>query len=185
VLEVCEECARVVQAGTPLLTVGDPHELEVVVDILSSDAVKIEPGAAMLLTAGGDNTEIVRARVRLVEPAGFTKVSPLGVEEQRVNVVGDFVDPPGRLGDRYRVEARIVLWEGKGVLKVPAGALFRQGDGWAVFTVENGRARARAVTVGHRNPDEAEVLSGLEQGDTVIVHPGDRVEEGVRVEVVG
>lgn len=185
VLEVCEECARVVQAGTPLLTVGNPQELEVVVDVLSSDAVKIEPGAVMLLTAGGDNTEVVRARVRLVEPAGFTKVSPLGVEEQRVNVVGDFVDPPGRLGDRYRVEAKIVLWEAKNVLKVPSGALYRQGDGWAVFVLENGRARARTVQVGHRNADEAEVLSGLEQGDTVIVHPGDRVEEGVRVEVVG
>ncbi len=124
----------------------------------------------------------MRARVRVVEPAGFTKVSPLGVEEQRVNVVGDFVDPPRSLGDRYRVEAQIVLWEGDGVLKVPAGALFRQEDGWAVFISEDGRARLRPVKVGYRNSAEAEVLAGLKEGETVVVHPGDRITDGVRIE---
>lgn len=188
VLRVCQECEKVVPAGAELLELGDPRDLEVVVDVLSSDAVKIQPGAPMLLDAGaglesGGQDEL-RARVRVIEPSGFTKVSPLGVEEQRVNVVGDFVDPPGRLGDRYRVEVRIVLWEAQDVLKIPAGALFRTPEGWAVFTVENNRARLRAVEIGHRNPDEAEVLKGLEPGAAVVVHPSDAVTDGVRVRLV-
>jgi HlyD family secretion protein len=178
VLRLCEECEKVVAAGTPLLELGDPGELEVVVDVLSSDVVQIWPGAPMLLDSGSGR---LRARVRTVEPSGFTKVSPLGVEEQRVNVIGQFVDPPGNLGDRFRVEAQIVVWEGGEVLKVPSGALFREGEVWAVFTVENGKARRRPVEVGHRNPDEAEILSGLRPGEMVIVHPSDAVEEGVRV----
>ncbi len=182
VLRLCEECDKVVAAGTPLLELGDPGELEVVVDVLSSDAVQIRPGAPMLLDAGTGG-ERLRARVRTVEPSGFTKVSPLGVEEQRVNVIGQFVDPPGNnLGDRFRVEAQIVLWEGREVLKIPAGALFREGEDWAVFTVEDGKARRRPVEVGHRNPDEAEILSGLKPGETVIVHPSDAVKDGARIE---
>lgn len=183
VLRVCEECEKVVPAGAELIELGDPRDLEVVVDVLSSDAVKILPGAPMLLDPGteGDSRGELRARVRRIEPSGFTKVSPLGVEEQRVNVVGDLVDPPGRLGDHYRVEARIVLWEGGDVLKVPAGALFRRPGGWAVFTVENGRARLRGVKAGHRNPDEVEILGGLNEGASVIVHPSDAVQDGARV----
>jgi HlyD family secretion protein len=184
VLRVCQECEKVVPAGAELIELGDPRDLEVVVDVLSSDAVKIRPGAPMLLDpgAGAENdSEELRAQVRMVEPSGFTKVSPLGVEEQRVNVVGDFVDPPGRLGDRYRVEVCIVLWEGRDVLKIPAGALFRDAEGWAIFTVEDGRARLRAVKPGHRNPDEAEILEGLQEGVVVIVHPSDAVADGVRV----
>jgi HlyD family secretion protein len=181
VLRLCEECEKVVAAGTSLLELGDAGELEVVVDILSSDAVQVRPGAPMLLDAGAGGTRL-RARVRTVEPSGFTKVSPLGVEEQRVNVIGDFLDPPGTLGDRFRVEAQIVVWEGNDVLKVPAGALFREGKGWAVFTVADGRARHRAVEVGHRNPDEVEILAGLAPGETVIVHPSDAIGDGVRVE---
>lgn len=185
VLRVCQECEKVVPAGADLIEIGDPRDLEIVVDVLSSDAVKIRPGAPMLLDAGegADTGEELQARVRVVEPSGFTKVSPLGVEEQRVNVIGDFVDPPGRLGDRYRVEARIVLWEGRNVLKIPVGALFRSADGWAVFTVAGGRARLRAVKAGHRNPDEVEILGGLEEGAVVIVHPGDSIEVGARVSV--
>jgi HlyD family secretion protein len=182
VLRLCQECERVVDAGAEVLEVGDPAGLEVVVDVLSSDAVQIRPGALMLLSAGPDDPAVLRARVRMVEPAGFTKVSPLGVEEQRVNVVGDFLDPPGRLGQGYRVEARIVLWEAGRVLKVPAGALFRHGDGWAVFTVAGGRARLREVGLGRRNAEEAQILAGLRDGETVVVHPGDRITEGVRVE---
>ena len=182
VLRVCEECDKVVPAGTALLELGSPAELEVVVDVLSSDAVGIHPGALMLLDAGGGVR--LNARVRLVEPAGFTKVSPLGVEEQRVNVIGDFTGPPKGLGDRFRVEAKIVLWDGEEVLKVPTGALFREGTDWAVYTVENGRARRRPVRVGHRNPDETEILSGLKDGERVIVHPSDAVAEGGRVAVV-
>ena len=135
----------------------------------------------MLLAAGGEGAGRWQARVRTVEPSGFTKVSPLGVEEQRVNVIGTLLEPPGALGDRFRVEARIVLWEGAGVLKVPAGALFREGDGWAVFVVEEGRARRRTVRLGHRNPDEAEVAEGLRLGETVVVHPSDAVRDGARV----
>lgn len=181
VLRVCQECETVVPAGAELIELGDPLDLEAVVDVLSSDAVKIRPGAPMRLDPGAEGGGELRARVRVIEPSGFTKVSPLGVEEQRVNVVGELVDPPGRLGDRYRVEARIVVWEGTDVLKVPAGALFRGPAGWAVFTVEEGRARLRDVQVGHRNPDEAEILGGLKEGETVIVHPGDAVEAGARV----
>ncbi|MBI4483231.1 MAG: hypothetical protein HY652_10105 [Acidobacteria bacterium] len=123
----------------------------------------------------------LRARVRIVEPSAFTKVSALGVEEQRVNIVADLVDPAPFLGDGYRVEARIVVWEGANVLKVPSSALFRRGEGWNVFVVENDRALRRPIEVGHRNPMEAEILRGLEEGEAVIVHPSDRVEDGVRV----
>ncbi len=182
VLKVCEECERVVQPGSQLLELGDPAALEVVVDVLSSDAVHIRPGTPMLLKAGEDEGEPeLRARVRIVEPAGFTKVSPLGVEEQRVNVIADLIDPPGALGDHYRVESRIVLWESPAVLKVPSGALFRSGDRWSVFRVEDGRARLREVRLGHRNPFYAEILSGLRESDTVVLHPGDQIQDGVRV----
>jgi HlyD family secretion protein len=119
--------------------------------------------------------------VKRVEPAAFTKVSPLGVEEQRVNVVGEFLDPPLRLGDRFEVDVSIVLWESAGVLKVPGGALFPVDSGWAVFTVTDGQARLRSVSLGHRGARETEVLSGLRPGDTVIVHPDDRMQDGVRV----
>lgn len=192
VLRVCEDCEKVVPAGAELIEIGDPLDLEVVVDVLSSDALRIPPGAPMLLDplgegAGSATGQTLRGRVRVVAPSGFTKVSPLGVEEQRVNVVGDLVDPPGRLGDRYRVEVRIVLWEGRDVLKVPAGALFRdpgRPGGWAVFTVEDGRARLRPVEVGHRNPDEVEILSGLTAGTEVAVYPSDGVVDGARVRPV-
>lgn len=181
VLRVLERSERVVEAGTPLLELGDPTDIEVVVDVLSTDAIAIRPGAEMLLEPGGGT--LLHGRVRLVEPAGFTKVSPLGVEEQRVNVIGDFVEPEVALGDRYRVETRIVLWEGEDVLQVPTGSLFRHGDGWAVFAVEGGRARLRPVAVGHRNPSAAQVLDGLEEGDGVVLYPSDRLENGVRVSV--
>lgn len=179
VLKVCEECDKVVPTGTALIELGSPAELEVVIDVLSSDAVGIRNGAPMLLDAGGGVR--LRARVSNVEPAGFTKVSPLGVEEQRVNVIGAFVDPPRGLGDRYRVDAKIVLWQGGNVLKIPTGALFREGQAWAVYTVEKGRAVRHPVTIGHRNPDETEILAGIKEGETVIVHPSDAVAEGGRV----
>ena len=123
----------------------------------------------------------LKARVKRVEPAAFTKVSPLGVEEQRVNVVGEFLDPPLGLGDRFEVDVSIVLWESASALKVPGGALFPVDSGWGVFTVTDGRARLRQVSLGHRGARETEVLSGLRAGDTVIVHPDDRMRDGVRV----
>jgi HlyD family secretion protein len=128
---------------------------------------------------GGDSA--LAGRVRTVEPSGFTKVSALGVDEQRVNVVVDLSDSSTALGDRYRVELRIVVWEGARVLRVPANALFRSGTGWAVFVVEGGRARRREVRIGHRAPDEVEILQGVREGETVLRNPGDRIAEGVRV----
>lgn len=183
VLRVLQESERSILAGSPVLEVGDPSNLEIVIDLLSTDAVRVKPGAAMTLDGG--EGRILRARVRTVEPSAFTKISALGVEEQRVNVIGDLEEPPGRLGDAYRVEASITLWEGKGVLKVPASALFRRGSGWSVFVKEGGRARLRSVEVGQRNPAQAQVLGGLKDGETVVLHPSDRIEDGVRVRPAG
>ncbi len=154
--------------------------LEIVVDILSTDAVQVRPGAVTLLDEWG-GADALTARVRLVEPSGFTKVSALGVDEQRVNVIADFVTPPGPIADGYRVEAHIVVWEGRDVLKVPTSALFRRHGAWCVFVVDAGRARRRSVEIGQRSAADAQVLGGLEAGDTVIVHPSDQVDDGVRV----
>ena len=185
VLRVLQESATAVTPGMPLIEVGNPTNLEIVVDVLSSDAVKVQPGARMLLEHWGGDQPLV-ARVRWVEPAGFLKVSALGVEEQRVNVIGDFVSPLDQwetLGDAFRVEAGIVTWEGRNILQVPSSALFRSDDGWAVFRVVKGRARVFSVKVGHSNGLESEVLEGLNAGDRVVVHPGDKVKDGVRVAI--
>lgn len=179
VLRLHEDSERVVPAGAPILEVGDASNLELVVDVLSTDAVDIPAGAPMLVNAGAGRT--YRGRVRLVEPAAFTKVSPLGVEEQRVNVIGDLDEPAPELGDRYKVEVSIVLWEGSDVLKIPTGALFRSGEGWAAFQVANGRARKVRVTVGHRNSREAEILKELKEGDEVVNYPPDRLGDGSRI----
>jgi len=181
VLRVADPSERVVAAGTPLLTLGDLRGLEVVVELLSSEAVKVQPGMPVILEGWGGSAPL-RARVRTVEPYAVTKVSALGIEEKRVNVVADFVDPPGALGDGFRVTARIVTWSAERVLKVAANALFRCEQAWCAFAVEGGRARRRGVEVGHRNALEAEVLGGLGAGDLVIAHPGNRIEEGARVE---
>lgn len=179
VLRVLHESAGVVAAGTPLLELGDIGTLEVVVDVLSTDGVKVHPGTTALLERwGGDHP--LRATVRLVEPSAFTKISALGVEEQRVYVIADLVDRPPQLGDRYRVEARIVLWQGD-ALKVPSTALFRDRDAWALFVVDHGRARVRRVAVGHQSATESEITNGLREGDTVIAHPSDLLRDGVRV----
>jgi HlyD family secretion protein len=180
VLRVSEKSERTLAAGTPVMVIGDPARFEIVADVLSTEAVRIRAGApARLEEWGGDKP--LRAIVRLVEPYAFTKVSALGVEEQRVNVILDPVDPLGPLGDGYRVEARIVVWSAPDVLKVPSSALFRSGERWMVFTVEDGRARRRAVELGARNPYEAEARSGLEAGATVIRYPGNQLTEGARV----
>jgi len=180
VLRVIEKSERVVPAGTPILTIGDSRQLEVVADVLSTDAVKIKPGMPVLLEGwGGDHP--IRARVRLIEPGGFTKVSALGIEEKRVNVISDFVDSPGPLGDGYRVETRTVIWSGDNVLKVPQSALFRRGQGWSVFAIEGGRAKTRQVEVGQRNEKEAQIIRGLAIGEEVILHPSNQVSEAARV----
>jgi len=183
VLRVMQESSAVVSAGTPLLEIGDPTDLEIVADLLSTDAVKVEPGDAVIIERWGGDDEL-RGVVRLVEPSGFTKVSALGVEEQRVNVVIDLVDPPEKraaLGDNFRVEVRIVIWQNNHVLRVPASALFRSGDDWAVFTVTHGRATLRPITLGRRTDLTAQVLQGLSVGDHVIRHPGDQIAKGVSV----
>jgi len=183
VLRVFQESAAVVPAGTRLMEIGDPTDLEIEIDVLSPDAVKIRPGAKVILEQwGGD--EPLEARVRLVEPSAFLKVSALGVEEQRVNVIADFVDAPEKrpaVGDAYRIEARIVIWEAKDVLKVPAGALFREGNDWAVFLYESGRAKLQKVQSGKNNGLEAEVRVGLTENAQVIVNPSDRVRDDILV----
>lgn len=181
VLKVHERSARTVGPGVPLATLGDPSRYEIVVDVLSTDAVKIKPGNTVLLEGWGGG-KVLRAKVRLVEPVAFTKVSALGVEEQRVNVIADPIDPLGALGDGYRIEARIVIWEEDKVTKVAGSSLFRVGDAWHVFTVDNGRAREHEVKVGQRNQDEAQILSGLTRGATVIRFPSNQIEDGARVE---
>lgn len=183
VLRVMHESGAPVTAGTALLEVGDPSDLEIEVDVLSADAVRIPARARVILERwGGD--EPLKGEVRLVKPSGFTKISALGVEEQRVNVIADLLDPVEKrpsLGDGYRVEARIVVWEGHGVVAVPLGAAFRHDDGWAVFVVKDGRAELRPVTIGHRNQSMAEVIAGVSEGEEVVLHPSDKVRDGVRV----
>ena len=166
------------------MELGDPTDLEIEVDVLSTDAVKIQPGAhAQLLHWGRD--EPLEGRVRLIEPAAFTKISALGVEEQRVNVILDFADDAAKkqpLGDAYRVEAQIVVWHGDSVLKVPGSALFRHQEQWSVFEVVDGVAHLQPVEIGQRNDLEAEILSGLQENAIVILHPSDRIVDGTRVE---
>jgi HlyD family secretion protein len=184
VLQRLHESEAVVPAGEPIVEVGNPADLEVVADYLSTDAVKIQAGMPAIIDRWG-GAQPLEGRVRRVEPYGFMKVSALGVEEQRVNVVVAFDDPRSvwdALGDGYRVEVRVVLWRGDNVLTVPASALFRQGDRWAVFVDDGGRAHLRPVTIGHQTGIAAEVLDGLAEGDTVLVHPSDSVVDGVQIQ---
>lgn len=183
VLSVASTSARPVTAGTTLLTIGPTDDLEIVVELLSTDAVRLAAGApAHIERWGGDMA--LDAVVREIEPAAFTKVSALGIEEQRVRVVLDFADgvdvPP--LGHNFRVYARIVEWSADNALRLPISALFRDGADWAVFVVRDGTAHLTSIDIGQRNSDEAEVLSGLEAGDRVITHPSDRVAQGTLVE---
>jgi HlyD family secretion protein len=172
-----------VTPGTPLVELGDPADLEVEIDVLSRDAVKIHKGDLVLLEHwGGDRT--LEGRVRIVEPSAFTKISTLGVEEQRVYVIVDLVDPPEKrqeLGDGFRVEARIVIDEAENVLKVPTSALFRVGNDLAIFKVVGDTVHQQKVKVGRQNGLEAEILEGLKEGDEVVLHPSDRVEDGVKI----
>lgn len=196
VMKVLQESEMIVQQGTPLLEVGDPRDLEIDIEVLSTDAVRVRPGQTVRLKHWGGERPLT-ARVRLVEPSGFLKLSALGVEEQRVHVIANFEDPYEErptLGDGYRVEAEIVIWEKDDVVKVPTGALFRenlsmtassptdpQRDLWAVYVVENGVANKRQIEIGRRNGLEAEVLSGLTESDQVLVHPSDRIRDQVQV----
>ena len=182
ILKIIQESEAIVHAGAPLIDIGDPADLEVVADLLSTDAVQIKPGASVRIDGWGGSP--IQGRVTRVDPAGFLKVSALGIEEQRVRTTIDFVDPPetwSRLGHDYRVIVHVTIWQATDVLMVPVGALFRKDDNWAVFTVANGRARTTLVQIGHRNTRMAEVISGLSDGDRVVLHPSDRVKEGTAV----
>jgi HlyD family secretion protein len=183
ILTLYQESEMVVVAGAPILEIGDPNGLEVVIDVLSTDAVRIPVGAPVHLHFwGGENA--LPARVRRIEPSAFTKISALGVEEQRVNVIADFQADPedfSRLGNGFRVEARIVVWEEPAVLQVPAGTIFRDGSTWGVFAIENGRATLRRVEVGHSTGLQTQILSGLSEGDRVVRYPSDKLRDGSRV----
>ncbi len=187
VLRVWEESSKVIAASTPLLELGDPADLEVEVDVLSSDAVQIQPGTEAWLEHWGGEYDL-EARVRLVEPSGFTKISALGVEEQRVNIILDLIDPLEKrptLGDGFRVEARIVLWKGIDLIKAPIGSLFRREDAWAVFVIHEGTVMTHEVEIGHRGGNEVEIMKGLQVGDRVVLHPNDTLSDGKRIVVTG
>lgn len=183
VLRVLQESETVVTAGTPLMEVGNPADLEIVADLLSRDALKVSPGDAVYIENWGGEG-VLNGKVRLIEPAGVTKVSSLGIEEQRVNVIIDLTDPHEkweRLGHGFQIDVRIVIWHKDDVIMAPLGTLFRRDGDWAVFREENGRARVRVVKIGHLGNRYAEVLEGLAAGERVILHPSDQVKDGIRV----
>ena len=183
ILALHHECEGVVSAGQSLLVIGDTQSLEVETDVLSADAVKIRTGMRVRFHRWGGE-EPLQGRVRVVEPVGFTKVSALGVEEQRVLVISDITSEPSQwqsLGDGYRVEAEFILWQSDDVLQIPASSLFRTNDGWSVFVVENGKAIRRIVQVGQRNGLSAEITAGLSEGDSVITHPDRTIDDQVPV----
>ena len=178
VLRRLQESETIVPTGQPLIEVGDLANLEIVADLLSSEAVKVEAGQPVVVEQwGGDRP--LEGRVRRVEPSGFTKISALGVEEQRVNVIVDIENRPQDLGDGYRVEIRVVVWSRDNVLKIPTSSLFRSGSDWAVYKVAEDKAVRQIVTVGQRNDLEAEVLSGLSEGERIVVYPSDAIQEGI------
>lgn len=182
ILKIRQESDAVVQPGAPLVEIGDPLDLEIVADLLSTEAVKVAAGASVRIDGWGGIP--IRGRVTRVDPAGFLKVSALGVEEQRVRTVIDFLDPPeawSALGHDFRAIVHVTIWKADDVLTVPMAALFRKGDEWAAFAVKDGRARTTAVAIGRRNSRTAEVLSGLSDQDRVVLHPSDRVKDGVAV----
>jgi len=179
VLKIHQESETVVKAGTPLVDIGDPRDIEVVADLLSTDAVRIDVGAPVQIVDWGGSP--INGRVERIDPAGLKKVSALGIEELRVRTIIGITDPEeewSRLGHKFRVNVKIVLWNADNALKVPVAALFRSGDKWAVFAVKQGKAEVRTVEIGHRNNREAEVLSGLQDGDRVVLHPSDRISDG-------
>ncbi len=183
VLKIHHESEGVVRESEALIEIGDPRALEVQVDVLSADAVRLRPGMPVLFERwGGDKS--LQGRVRSIEPAGFTKISALGVEEQRVLVISDIISPPEewtQLGDGYRVEASFIVWEDENVLQIPSSALFRTGDSWSVFVIKSRKAHLRAVQIGNRNGLTAQILSGMSQGEMVIPHPDNSIKDGSRV----
>jgi HlyD family secretion protein len=184
ILKRFRESESVVPVGEPLIEIGEPARIEIVADFLSTDAVRIQPGSAVLIEGWG-GSDPLKGRVRRIEPAGFMKVSALGVEEQRVNVVIDVEDPSAakRLGDGYRVEVRVIVWREDEVVKVPVGALFRRGNEWAAFVVDGEQVKMQPVGLGQRNDVDGQVLKGLSSGQTVVLHPPDTLMDGARIRV--
>jgi HlyD family secretion protein len=183
VLNVQQECEGVVSPGRPLLEIGDTRSLEIETDVLSADAVKIKPGMPVLYERWGGEKPLT-GHVRRVEPVGFTKISALGVEEQRVLIISDITSDTEQwqtLGDGYRVESRFILWEKQDVLQIPASALFRAEDQWAIFVMKNNKAKRRIVKIGQRNGLSAQILNGLAEGEAVITHPDNTIDDGVPV----
>lgn len=180
VLRILQKSTQFVTSGTPILEIGDVSKLELVIDVLSSDALKIQPGDMILIDRGSD-TQPIKAKVRVVEPSAFTKVSALGVEEQRVNIIGDFVDKPKSFGDAYRVDVQIIIWNQANVLKVPLSSLFRCGQSWCTFVVKDGKANRQQIEIGQRSDFEAEVRRGLQEGEVLILHPSEQIDNGKRV----
>jgi HlyD family secretion protein len=184
VLQVAQESESIIAAGEQVMTLGDPDDLEIVVEMLSTDAVQVSEGAEAYIENWGRKGEPLKGRVRLVEPCGFLKISALGVEEQRVNVIVDFAGPPSEwsmLGHGYRVEVAVVTWQSGGVVQVPVAALFRSNGQWAVFRIVKERAVLTRVDVGRDNGRNAEILTGLESGETVVLYPGEQVQDGLRL----
>lgn len=179
VLRVTDRSERVVLAGEALMTLADTTRLEAVIEMLSSEAVRVSPGMPVLLDAGTGKP--LPAKVRLIEPFAFTKVSALGIEEKRARVVADLDESPAGLGDGYRIEAQVVLWRVEDALQLPASAVFRCGDGWCAFEAAQGRALRRALKLGQRNPLQVQVLDGLAEGVTVVRHPGNDLKDGGRI----
>ena len=183
VLQIFEESARVIQAGSPLFELSAGNALELVIDVLTQDAVTIQPGDPIEVVGWGLNTTL-HGVVRYIEPRAYTKVSTLGVEEQRVNVIGDLSEPPDSLGAEYRIHAAIVTWSGEGVLLIPTSAIFRRSGAWHTFVIDSGVARLQKLELGQRGTEQAEVLAGVQEDAQVILFPSDLIEDGVRVEAV-
>ena len=182
VLKIIQDSEATVLPGTPLIDVGNPLDLEIVADLLSTDAVRIKVSAPVRIDGWGGLP--IKGKVVRVDPSGFLKVSALGIEEQRVRVTIDFSDPPevwASLGHDYRVVVHVTTWSAPDALSVPMSALFRKGDQWAVFVDDNGRARTTTVQIGHRNNRAAELLTGLAAGDRVVLHPSDRIADWTRI----
>ena len=179
VLKLVEQSERVLAQGSPVVVIGDPQRIEVVAEVLSNDAVRMRPGMRAAV-AGWGGAELP-GRIRMVRPAAYTKVSALGVEEQRVDVVIDLERPAPGLGDAYRIEARIEIARRDNATRVPTAALFRAGETWRVFVVDSGRMQARDVNIGLRGQDKAEVLDGLREGEQVVLYPGASLTPGARV----
>ena len=185
ILHIPVENEQIVQAGTPLVEIGNPLDTEIVVDLLSTDAMQVKPGTAAFVGGWGGSKDL-KARVKRVEPAAFTKISALGIEEQRVKVILEISDPPSQwmgLGHQYRVFVRITIWQSDNALQIPLSALFRLDGNWAVFKVDGGIAKVTKVATGQMTSSDVQILNGLGEGETVIVHPSDLIADGVRIEI--